>query len=56
MSSKDDIFDLAIMTQKALKQSEEMGAGVPEVDRDMLDQMKFASGSTDKGELLAQFE
>jgi DNA polymerase len=56
MSGKDDIFDLAIMTQKALKQSEEMGAGVPEVDRDVLDQMKFASSSTDKGELLAQFE
>ena len=56
MAGKSDIFDLAIMTQKALKQSEEMGTGAPEIDRAVLDQLKFAPGSADKGELLAQFE
>jgi uracil-DNA glycosylase family 4 len=56
MSGKSDIFDLAILTRKALKQCEEIGAGVPEVDRAVLDRMNFTCGSGDKRELLTQFK
>ncbi len=56
MSDKNDIFDIAIMAHRALEQSEELGAGVPEVDREVLNRMNFAPGPADKGAMLAQFE
>jgi len=56
MSDKREISDIAAMAQKALRQSEELGAGVPEIGRDVLSKINFGASSADKGALLAQFE
>jgi uracil-DNA glycosylase family 4 len=50
-----DAKNLAALAAKALSHAEELGAGVPEVDRATLDSISLSPTSSDKKPLLEQF-
>jgi DNA polymerase len=55
MPAGDDISDIVRIARKALEQSEELGAGVPEIDRELLNRLRPVPTKTDRASLLAKF-
>jgi len=56
MTDKNELSKIAAMTRMALKHSAELGVGVPEVDREVLDEINISPTLADKETLLRQFE
>lgn len=47
---------MILMARRALEQSEEMGSGVPEIEREVLSKMNFVPTAAEKSTTLAEFE